>query len=151
MFRGRFELKLDEKGRFSLPSSFRDLVAKDTQLVTTNGYSKGYKYLDVYSLDEWKKLEKRISKFSSLKAEVQAFQRFYLSGGQETPPDKSNRILVPQGLRTFAELEDEIVVVGMGKKFEVWSAKYWKKFYGNVTENFDETLAVVADLDTTDE
>ncbi len=147
MFRGRFELKLDEKGRLSLPSSFRELVAKDKQLVTTNGYSNGYKFLDVYTLDEWKKLEKRISKLSSLKAEVMAFQRFYLSGGQETPPDKSNRILVPQGLRTFAELEDDVVVVGMGKKFEVWSHKQWKKYYGSVTTNFDQTLSVIAEMD----
>lgn len=148
MFRGRFELKLDEKGRLSLPSSFRGLLAKERQLVTTNSYSKGYKFLDVYTLNEWQKLEKRISKLSSLKAEVMAFQRFYLSGGQETPPDKSNRVLIPQSLRHFAELGDEIVVVGMGIKFEVWSKKQWEKYYGSLTANFDQTLAVLAEMDS---
>jgi MraZ protein len=159
MFRGRFDLKRDEKGRINLPNSFRagldnirdgdapKRYAKDQQLVITNGYSKGFKYLDVYTGSAWKTLENKISKLPSLKTEVQAFQRFYLSGGQELQPDKNNRILIPLSLRDYAELEDEVVLVGMNNKFEIWSKKMWKKFHDKVTENFDETLATIALLD----
>ncbi len=152
MFKGRFDQKLDEKGRLSLPNSFRGQDSKDTQLVRqplviTNGFSKGFKYLDVYPAPKWKTLEQKISKLSSLKAEVQAFQRFYLSGGQPLDPDKNNRILIPMSLRNYAELGDEIILVGMGEKFEIWSHKMWKKFYDKVTENFDETLAIIAQLE----
>lgn len=152
MYKGRFDQKLDEKGRLSLPNSFRGQDSKDKQLVRqqlviTNGYSNGFKYLDVYPTPKWKALEQKISKLSSLKAEVQAFQRFYLSGGQPLDPDKNNRILIPMSLRNYAELGDEIILVGMGEKFEIWSHKMWKKFYDKVTENFDETLAIIAQLE----
>lgn len=149
MFRGRFDLKLDDKGRVSLPRSFLDQVesTKEPQLVITNGYSKGFKYLDVYPVSKWKHLESRISKLSSLKAEVQAFQRFYLSGGQEQSLDKNNRILIPMGLRDFSELGDHVVIVGMGEKFEIWSHKFWKKFYDKITENFDDALSIISQLE----
>jgi MraZ protein len=149
MFRGRFDLKRDEKGRINFPNSFRAGLEnnKDQQLVITNGYSKGFKYLDVYTSSAWKILENKISKLPSLKTEVQAFQRFYLSGGQELQLDKNNRILIPLSLRDYAELEDEVVLVGMNNKFEIWSKKMWKKFHDKVTENFDETLAAIAQLD----
>ena len=78
---------------------------------------------------------------------MQAFQRFYLSGGQPLEIDKNNRILIPMGLRNFSELTDEVVLVGMGEKFEIWSIKMWKKFYDKVTENFDDALAVLAELE----
>ncbi len=61
MFRGRFDLKQDEKGRVNLPNSFRS-KQPDLQLVMTNGFSKGFKYLDVYPLSAWKVLENKISK-----------------------------------------------------------------------------------------
>jgi MraZ protein len=147
MFKGRFDHKLDEKGRLNLPNSFRGQSSNDLQLVITNGFSKGFKYLDVYPASKWKNLENKISKLSSLKAEVQAFQRFYLSGGQPLDPDKNNRILIPVSLRTYAELGDDIIIVGMNDKFEIWSLKMWKKFYDKVTENFDETLAIIAQLE----
>ncbi|MES2768611.1 MAG: division/cell wall cluster transcriptional repressor MraZ [Bdellovibrionota bacterium] len=152
VFKGRFDQKLDEKGRLILPNSFRGQDSKDLQLgsqqlVVTNGFSKGFKYLDVYPASKWKILENKISKLSSLKAEVQAFQRFYLSGGQPLDLDKNNRILIPMSLRNYAELGDEIIVVGMNDKFEIWSHKIWKKFYDKVTENFDETLAIIAQLE----
>lgn len=154
MFKGRFDQKLDEKGRLSLPNSFRGQDNKDSQhgqqqFVVTNGYSKGFKYLDVYPASKWKILENKISKLSSLKAEVQAFQRFYLSGGQPLELDKNSRILVPMSLRSYAELGDEIIIVGMNDKFEIWSHKMWKKFYDKVTENFDDTLAIIAQLEDT--
>lgn len=159
MFRGRFDLKQDEKGRINFPNSFRAGLdgskladasrrpLRDQQLVITNGYTKGFKYLDVYTKTAWKTLENKISKLPSLKAEVQAFQRFYLSGGQELQLDKNNRILIPLGLREYAELESDVVLVGMNNKFEIWSKKMWTKFHDKVTENFDETLAAIAQLE----
>ncbi len=159
MFRGRFDLKQDEKGRINFPNSFRagldgnrsaeaqKRMPREQQLVITNGYSKGFKYLDVYTKTAWKTLESKISKLPSLKTEVQAFQRFYLSGGQELQLDKNNRILIPLGLREYAELENEVVLIGMNNKFEIWSQKSWMKFHNQVTENFDDTLAAIARLE----
>lgn len=138
---------MDPKGRLSLPSSFRSVLPKGEPLVITNSQYKGARCLDVYSLGQWEALEARIQKLSPLKAEVQAFQRFYLAGGQVVEPDNQGRIITPQSLRQYAGVESELVLVGMGAKFEIWSAAAWTQLYSGLAQNFDETLAAVAQLE----
>lgn len=147
-FRGRFEIKLDPKGRLSLPAAYRsNLADKTPELVVTNSRYQGRSCLDVYSSMEWEKLERRISKLSSLKPEVQAFNRFYLSGGQAAEVDAQNRILVPQSLRRYAGLESQVVLVGLGSKFEIWSQEAWTGVYEQLAQSFDSTVAAVAALE----
>lgn len=150
-FRGRFEIKLDPKGRLSLPPAYRQILpSAHPELVVTNSRYRGRSCLDVYSLAEWEKLERRIGKLSSLKPEVQAFNRFYLSGGQTAALDAQNRILVPQSLRKFAGLESHVVLIGLGAKFEIWSAESWSSIYEQLTDSFEETMDAVAALETGD-
>jgi MraZ protein len=150
-FRGRFEIKLDPKGRLSLPAAYRQSLPGQTpQVVVTNSRYRSRSCLHVYSLNEWEKLERRIGRMSSLRAEVQAFSRFYLSGGQSVEVDAQNRILVPQTLRRFAELEARLVLVGMGDKFEIWSQENWDAIYQDLAESFEETMSAVAGLEAGD-
>lgn len=151
-FRGRFEIKLDPKGRLMIPAAYRQILPTDntgkSQLILTNNRYRGKSCLHAYSVSEWEKLERNIARLSSLKAEVQAFSRFYLSGGQASDVDSQNRVLVPQSLRKFAGLEGQIVLVGLGNKFEIWAEDTWKSIYEDLTENFEETLAAVAGLES---
>lgn len=146
-FRGRFSLKLDPKGRLSLPLPFRAVLPNSSaQVVITNSRYQNLSCLHVYSLAQWQELERKIGKLSSLDQSVQAFQRFYLSGGQVIDVDAQNRILVPQSLRRFAGLDSQAMLVGMGEKFEVWSEQNWSGIFSNLTENFEETMNQVAEL-----
>ena len=148
MFRGRFDCKVDPKGRFILPASYREgLGKKKSEFVVTNSLSQKKRCLDVYTLADWKKLEQKIAKMPSLKKEVQAYQRFYMSGGQVVSFDSQNRLNIPQSLRAFAGLEDQIVLVGMGQKIEVWSAPTWNSMQEQMADEFEDILAVVADLE----
>ncbi len=147
-FRGRFELKLDPKGRLSIPPSLRAVLPDGaTQVVVTNSRYQNASCLHVYSLLEWQGLERRIAKLPALNAQVQAFQRFYLSGGQVVDVDAQNRALVPQSLRRFAGLESQVVVVGLGAKLEIWSAAAWSGIFENLAENFEDTMSAVAALE----
>lgn len=148
-FRGRFELKLDSKGRLLLPPAYRQAFSGDRPtLIITNSRYREKSCLHAYALAEWEKLEKRIHKLSSLKAEVQAFSRFYLSGGQAIEIDAQNRALVPLSLRRFADLDGAVVLVGLGAKFEIWSQDAWNELYAQLTESFEETMEAVAALET---
>lgn len=147
-FRGRFEIKIDPKGRLSLPSAYRPQAPLAPSLIITNSRYLGKSCLHVYTLAEWEKLERKIGKLSSLKPEVQAFNRFYLSGGQLVEVDSQNRILVPQSLRKFAALETQAVLVGLGSKFEIWAQDTWSQIYSNLTESFEATMDAVARLDS---
>lgn len=143
-FRGRFEVKIDPKGRLSLPPALR----LSTQLVVTNHRLQGRNALHVYTLAAWEKLEAEIATLSPLEASVQAFERFYLSGGQVVELDSQGRLLVPSGLRRFAQIESDAVLVGLGDKFEVWSQSLWETLFGEMTADFDQTQARVASLMT---
>lgn len=142
-FRGRFDVKIDPKGRLSLPPSQR----LSSELVITNHRLSGRNALHVYTLDAWRKLEARIARLSPLDASVQAFERFYLSGGQVVELDGQGRLLLPLGLRRFAQIETDAVLVGLGDKLEVWSLPVWETLFGEMTSDFDRIQAAVADLE----
>jgi MraZ protein len=148
-FRGRFEATIDQKGRLLLPSSLRDVLG-NLPLVLTNSQFRKARCLDGYSLVSWEHLEKKISGMSPLKVEIQAFQRFYLANAQVLETDSNNRILVPKNLREYAELEDDVVILGMGEKIEIWSESKWKKLYEDLADSFEDTLAAVASLESKD-
>lgn len=143
--RGRFEIKLDDKGRMNLPSALFN--CENMSFVVTNSQYQGHRCLDIYTKEEWEKLEKRINQLSPLKKEVQAFQRFYIASGQVMDAGSQGRVLIPKGLREYAHLEDQIVIVGMGTKLEVWNMSDWQKIFDNLATDFEETLSVIASLD----
>lgn len=144
-FRGRFEIKLDSKGRWNLPAALND--GESSSFVVTNSQYQGSRCLDLYTKEEWEKLESRISQLSPLKKEVQSFKRFYIAGGQPVETGSQGRMLIPKALRDYANLDDEIVIVGMGSKLEIWNLQDWKKIFDNLATDFEETLGVIANLD----
>ena len=148
LFRGRFDCKVDQKGRLIFPSAFREVLPKGkSDFVITNSLSNKKKCLDIYTLSEWEKLEKKISKMPSLKKEVQMYQRFYISGGQVSALDNQHRLSLPGNLRKYAALDGEIVLVGMGKKIELWPSNVWNEMQEQMADSFEDILAVVADLE----
>lgn len=143
--RGRFEIKMDDKGRMNLPSALFD--CENMSFVVTNSQYQGHRCLDIYTKEEWEKLETRINVLSPLKKEVQAFQRFYIASGQPMDAGSQGRVLIPKGLREYAKLEDQIVIVGMGTKLEVWNLSDWQKIFDTLATDFEDTLAVIANMD----
>lgn len=141
-FRGRFDVKVDPKGRLSLPPSLR----LSDKLVVTNQRLGGRNALHIFTLPAWENLETSIGRLSPLDASVQAFERFYISGGQVVELDAQGRLLLPSSLRRFAQIEGDAVLVGLGDKLEVWALPVWETLFGEMTAGFDETLAAVARL-----
>lgn len=134
-----------------MPSVLRNTHTKDDQVVITNGQFNGQRCLDLYTLESWKKLENRIAKLPSLKTEVQIFQRFYLSGAQETEYDGQGRLLLSPTARKYASLDTNIVLVGMGEKIEIWSKPNWDRLYESLAGDFEESLRQIAQLESKSE
>lgn len=116
-------------------------------MVVTNSQYQGKKCLDVYPLAHWKKLEDRIARLPQLKIEVQNFQRFYLSGGHNISSDAQGRVLIPPSLRTYAQIQSEVVLVGFSNKFEIWAAEIWNGLFESLASNFGNTLAEIGALE----
>ncbi len=145
-FRGRFDMKVDGKGRLSLPAHWRGLLQESSSLIFASSQYQNQPCLDLYLPSGWKSLENKIERLSNLKPQVQAFRRFYLSSGQEVEADAQGRWLIPKSLRSHAQIDSEIVLVGMGNKIELWNQQIWTKVHAALAGTFEETLAWIADV-----
>jgi transcriptional regulator MraZ len=134
MFRGNYEHTIDQKGRLSIPSKFRE-VLKDTYdeklIITRYGGC-----LVGYPEDEWIKLERKIAFLPQHSEKVIAFQRFVVSSAVECPVDKQGRVLIPQYLRTHAELDKDVILAGLTYKIEFWNKVRWDEGMKNTSERF---------------
>ncbi len=144
MFRGRFEHTIDAKGRVSIPAKYRELLSEksDNCIMITNFD----RCLMAFPLDEWQVWEEKVTSMSMVKKEATAFQRFFISGAQECSIDKLGRILVPPTLRSYAQLEKNVVFVGLGKRFEIWSKERWEEELRRSQENFEGMREALSDL-----
>ena len=125
MFRGSSFHTIDTKGRIIIPARFRDVIkAPASNGVMVSRMDGG---LVAYTYDEWRKIETRILSLAEKSENMRRFRRVFIGGAFECSSDKQDRILIPQNLRQYAELDKEIVLVGVLDHFEIWSRKSWDK------------------------
>ena len=123
MFRGQFEHTIDAKGRLSIPARFREvLVAKSPdRLIVTNFDGAVF----AYSVPDFEELERRLAN-GTQSEKVKIHTRFFVGGSHECELDPSGRILMPPPLRKYAQLEKDVVLIGVTRRFEIWSSERWK-------------------------
>ena len=136
MFRGRYEHTIDAKGRISIPSKFREILGKkyDDRLVITNFDH----CLVAFPNEEWSLLEQKVGTFSLMKKETSAFFRFFYSSAMDCDIDKQGRLLIPQTLRDYAGLQKDVVLVGEGKRIEIFAKERWLEEARKIEDNFDQ-------------
>lgn len=81
----------------------------------------------IYPMPEWEEIEARISALPSLNKQARKLQRILLGHASEVEMDGSGRVLIPPPLRGFAELEKHVVLIGQGRKFELWDEAVWNE------------------------
>ena len=139
MFMGEYNHTIDAKGRLIVPSKFRETLG-DTFVVT-----KGLDgCLFVYDNEEWGIFEEKLKSLPITNKEARQFVRFFLAGAAEVEVDKQGRILVPNVLREFAELNKDVVLIGAASRIEIWSKE---RFVGMTAyEDMDEIAEHMAEL-----
>ena len=125
MFRGFHEINLDAKGRMVIPARYRELLKDHCggQLVATIDIRD--KCLRLYPLPVWEELEAELEKLPNTNPGVRRVQRLVLGYASDIEMDGSGRVLLPPALRKYASLEKDLVLVGQGKKLELWSEEQW--------------------------
>ena len=144
MFQGRSYHNLDEKGRISVPARFREALqaAGQSELMVTNLFD----YLPAFPLPLWQRIAERLNKnVSIVDRRHLKFVRFFIGGAELCPIDKQGRILLPPSLRSYAALDKEVVMVGMGDRFEIWSKARYDGEMGEVESGIydEESLRVL--------
>jgi len=144
MFRGCYEHTIDEKGRLSIPARFRE--ALETTFTPPLVLTRQKDCLVAYPSDEWRVLEAKINELPSFDPKVQAFRRFFYAPAQECSLDRAGRILVPPTLRSYAGLDRQVVLAGMGRAFEIWCKDRYDAAMQVVAEDFDQIAGTIGGL-----
>lgn len=124
MFRGASKVTLDAKGRLAIPSKYREslLARGDGKLIATIDRDR---CLLLYPLPDWEDIERRLDRMPGLRQQVRQQQRHMLGYATDLEMDGHGRILLTRELRAFAGLEKQAMLVGQGKKFELWDEERW--------------------------
>jgi len=144
MFRGHTLRNQDIKGRIMLPPEFREEVwrtSSEGALVLTNFDD----CVAGYPLPEWEAIEQSFAKLSMANRRFRDFQRFFISGAMPVTMDKQGRVLIPPYLREYAGLRKEIILAGVGRKFEIWDKHRFEEQRNAVQNDFDGIMDTLAD------
>jgi transcriptional regulator MraZ len=123
-FRGINNIAVDAKGRMAMPARYRErlLEACGGRLIVTVDQDH---CLLVYPLPEWEIIETKLNELPSLNKTARLLQRLLIGHATELEMDGQGRILLPAMLRDFAGLNKKAVLIGQGKKLEIWDEDTW--------------------------
>jgi len=126
VFRGINSATLDAKGRMALPTRVRELVAELSggQLVVTIDTRE--RCLLLYPLSLWEEVQRKLENLPNVNPRSRTLQRLLIGHATDLEPDANGRVLLPQKLREYAELDKKLVLVGQGNKVEIWSEPRWE-------------------------
>jgi MraZ protein len=138
MFKGCYTHLMDNKGRVSIPTRYREVLQErqDRQIILTNFDG----YLLAFPQSEWLKIEARLAEQTLFRKDLRAFQRFLISGVEECPLDRQGRILIPTNLREYAKLAREVSMVGAVRCFEIWDRATFEAHRKQLEEKIDEEV-----------
>ena len=130
MLMGAYNHTIDAKGRVTIPAKFRCELGD--HFVVTRGLSK---CLSAYSFERWQKIEENLSKISLTSKTGSKLTRLILGNAIECEVDKMGRILITGELRSKADLDKDVVLVGLGDRIEIWNKAEWDEV--NAEDAFD--------------
>ena len=136
MFMGQYEHTIDAKGRTIIPAKYREGLGET--FIITRGLD-GCLYL--YPSDAWREFADKLQSLPST-LQNRKIQRQFLSKAMEVSLDKQGRILVPALHREMADLEKDVVFVGMMNRVELWDKA---RYNTEETEEDEELLASAMD------
>ena len=128
MFRGISQLNLDVKGRLAVPAKHRDALLERCggHLVITADPDR---CLLIYPLPDWELIQQKLEGLSNLDPRVRELQRRLIGFAVDVDMDGAGRVLISPALREYAQLDKAVVLVGQGKKFELWNKEVWDQRY----------------------
>ncbi len=122
-FVGTYTLRLDDKGRITLPAKYRDKWAGGVVLMRGRDHA-----LYVLTADGFETFAA-----TAINAEITddaqvGFQRYMLANAEDQQPDTQGRVTVPAKMRSYAGLSRDAVLTGAGLRMEIWAPDAWNRY-----------------------
>ncbi len=132
MFLGSHNLNMDAKGRLAVPAKHREALSSVSggRIVMTAHMQS--RCVLVYPETEWFEVLPKMEALPSFNSITQVIQRRFIGYATPLELDGNGRVVVPPSLRQYANLDKKVVLVGLGKKFELWSEDSWLQSVADV-------------------
>ena len=124
VFRGVSELVLDAKGRVAVPARHRVVLAGSEGRIVVTADHGGC--LLIFPQSTWEPIQADLMRLSSFDDRIRSVQRLLVGHADDVELDAAGRILVPPALRRYAGLDKRVVLVGQGRKLELWDEMKWQ-------------------------
>ena len=128
MFLSSYENKLDKKGRVSVPATFRSHLSS----LGYNGFisypSFNHAALEACSQDRIEKLSNTIDSLNPFEEKRDYFATSILSESVNLQFDTEGRVSLTEKLLKHANINSNVLFVGLGKTFQIWEPKTFEKF-----------------------
>src|SRR5919108_3655232 len=163
MFLGTFQLKLDDKGRLSIPTRYRDILRQqyrseppqagsesepqqaDPELVLSSIGPR----ISAYPRAEWEWLADSLTEAITLPGLHQDARPLYhvlFGNAAECGIDAQGRVLIPPHLRHKAKLNGEVILVGLNRYFDIWNREAWEDYQASLHGREEEIARKVMEL-----
>ncbi|MCA8985277.1 MAG: division/cell wall cluster transcriptional repressor MraZ [Planctomycetaceae bacterium] len=140
---GTFERTLDDKQRLALPKSIRDELSTG-ETIPLYAAPGNDRCVALYSQQAFQELADRLTQLSAARSDVRNYLRLFYSQAEAIESDKQGRIRLPARLIQFAELETQLVLVGVRDHAEIWPKHRWEELMNTHAADFDQlTLAAM--------
>ena len=133
MLIGEYRHNIDDKGRITIPSKFREEIGM--KFVVTRGLDE---CLFVYSMDNWNKIVSKLQTLPFTKKDARTFMRFFLSGATVCEFDKQGRINLSNSLIEYAGIQKECTIIGVNDRLEIWASEKLDTIMEENTLNFSD-------------
>ena len=104
-------------------SKFRNELG--TNFVVTRGLEG---CLFVFTERKWTEFTEQLNSKGFSKKDVRSITRFFCSCAMNADLDKQGRFLVNKNLREFAEIERDVMIIGVSDRIEIWSKEKWDEY-----------------------
>lgn len=141
MLIGEYEHKMDAKKRLPIPARIREQLG--SRVVVTRGLEG---CLFIYPTSTWNEVAERLSHAPQGQSASRGFTRLLLSGASEMDLDALGRILIPENLKSYAELGKNVMVVGVGNRLEIWSKERWEHYKGRMEKEVGDMAEKLGEL-----
>jgi len=141
-FKGSYSYSVDNKGRINIPARLRKYVSPESNdtFVITRGFER---CLFVYPLDEWNTLEQSIRGLSSSDPKHRFFTRTLLQWATESQLDGQSRITIPKELLQFSAIENEVQIVGVLERIELWNPGVYHEYMKSQADTYEDVAQTV--------
>jgi MraZ protein len=138
MFQGETAITIDDKGRLAIPTGYRDAVARECGnrlVIAYNPFESGCLYL--YPQHEWERVRDEVSKLPTTVRAHRQLQFKLVGAAQPVELDGNGRIGIPPSHRSAIGIGKKAVLLGMGKRFELWSEQAHHEQIGHTLSDED--------------